>query len=246
MPHVLRQLQLAAVVHLEWLSLPLNDHTHTAARLCAWPLQYNDICWKGAPDSFDKLESVFPVAEMVFGSDARLRLTPLRYLFMMKPGEYCLGFFDNGNAGTLVGGVSVRNVLVQVSTHEGNPFLRCSASQALCFWHRLGSAFPTARQLYGYALVLGRYTVCYASKHARFASHPSALSLQYDRRQQRVGFTETACDIWSGTDAAYASDPDMVQTNRLCMHVHGMRGWQAQALQAFVHFKAGVGYAGCT
>jgi Xylanase inhibitor C-terminal len=95
------------------VALVQPKHTHMHATVVPVP-QYNDICWKGAADSFDKLEPSFPVAELVFGGNARLRLTPLRYLFMMRPGEYCLGFFDNGASGTLIGGVSVRNVLVQV------------------------------------------------------------------------------------------------------------------------------------
>ncbi len=51
-----------------------------------------------------------------FGGGAALYLTPYRYLFIIKEGQYCLGIFDNGNAGTLVGGINVRNVLVQVRT----------------------------------------------------------------------------------------------------------------------------------
>ncbi|GIL85438.1 hypothetical protein Vretimale_10621 [Volvox reticuliferus] len=74
--------------------------------------QYNDICWKGAPDDFQDLEGYFPHAEFVFGGNARLFLPPLRYLFLSRPGEYCLGVFDNGMSGTLIGGVSVRDVVI--------------------------------------------------------------------------------------------------------------------------------------
>jgi hypothetical protein len=45
---------------------------------------------------------------------ASFKLTPQRYLFMVGRGEYCLGMFDNGWQGTLLGGILVRNVLVQV------------------------------------------------------------------------------------------------------------------------------------
>ncbi|GIL60482.1 hypothetical protein Vafri_15027 [Volvox africanus] len=74
--------------------------------------QYNDICWKGAPDDFQNLERHFPPADFVFGGNARLFLPPLRYLFLSRPGEYCLGVFDNGMSGTLIGGVSVRDVVI--------------------------------------------------------------------------------------------------------------------------------------
>jgi hypothetical protein len=43
-----------------------------------------------------------------------VRLTPERYLFLVASGWYCLGVFDNGRQGTLLGGNIVRNVLVQV------------------------------------------------------------------------------------------------------------------------------------
>jgi hypothetical protein len=45
---------------------------------------------------------------------ASFALTPQRYLFMAGRGEYCLGVFDNGWQGTLLGGIIMRNVLVQV------------------------------------------------------------------------------------------------------------------------------------
>lgn len=75
--------------------------------------QYQDICWKGAPVEFLEADKVFPTVEFVFGGNARLKLTPYRYLFKLRAGEYCLGVFDNGGSGTLIGGITVRNVLVQ-------------------------------------------------------------------------------------------------------------------------------------
>ena len=48
--------------------------------------------------------------------DVKLRTGPLNYLFMHtgEAGAYCLGVFDNGASGTLLGGISFRNILVQV------------------------------------------------------------------------------------------------------------------------------------
>lgn len=42
---------------------------------------------------------------------------PLNYLFMhtAEAGAYCLGVFDNGQSGTLLGGITFRNILVEVS-----------------------------------------------------------------------------------------------------------------------------------
>ena len=50
----------------------------------------------------------------VFESNVVVNMVPIQYLFKMAPGSYCLGIFDNGRAGTLIGGISVRGVLVQV------------------------------------------------------------------------------------------------------------------------------------
>lgn len=43
-----------------------------------------------------------------------LQLRPLQYLFYVRYSTYCLGVFDNGNSGALIGGIAVRNVLTQV------------------------------------------------------------------------------------------------------------------------------------
>lgn len=45
---------------------------------------------------------------------AYIELVPYRYLFQVDAGQYCLGMFDNGYQGTLLGGILTRNVLVQV------------------------------------------------------------------------------------------------------------------------------------
>ena len=44
-----------------------------------------------------------------------LLLGPLNYLFVhtFNSGKYCLGVFDNRAAGTLLGGITFRNVLVR-------------------------------------------------------------------------------------------------------------------------------------
>jgi hypothetical protein len=45
----------------------------------------------------------------------RLILQSLRTLaYYVQRGSYCLGVFDNGRQGTLLGGITFRNVLVQV------------------------------------------------------------------------------------------------------------------------------------
>lgn len=58
--------------------------------------------------------------EFVFEPSVKIRMRPAQYLFRMGSGSYCLGIFDNGSAGTLIGGISVRDVLVQVRCTIGS------------------------------------------------------------------------------------------------------------------------------
>lgn len=55
-----------------------------------------------------------PQVVFVFAPGVRVVMSPLQYLFKIGSGSFCLGVFDNSNSGTLVGGISMRNVLVQV------------------------------------------------------------------------------------------------------------------------------------
>lgn len=78
---------------------------------------FDDVCFGGAGmhDDLDALESVFPRVTMSFEGGADLDLKPLQYLFVhtFDSGKYCLGVFDNGEEeGFLLGGITVRNVLV--------------------------------------------------------------------------------------------------------------------------------------
>lgn len=108
--------------------LPTSVFTSFVASVEAYALQhglvrvpgpdalYNDICFGNAPGQADPeaLASVFPELRLSFGGGLNLRLNPLSYLFVhtLNTGKYCLGVFDNGNAGTLLGGITFRNVLV--------------------------------------------------------------------------------------------------------------------------------------
>ena len=79
--------------------------------------QYDDICFGGGPEHTNEeaLLSVFPSFALHFASDVTLMLGPLNYLFVhtFNSGKYCLGLFDNGKSGTLLGGITFRNILVQ-------------------------------------------------------------------------------------------------------------------------------------
>ena len=59
----------------------------------------------------------------IFKPSVKIEMIPLQYLFKLGKGSYCLGVFNNGQAGTLIGGISVRNVLVQVRRKSSFLFL---------------------------------------------------------------------------------------------------------------------------
>eukprot|EP00887_Chlorella_sp_A99_P005894 scaffold1.g5894.t1 len=80
--------------------------------------EFNDVCFGGAPADHTDVEglaSVFPSMGLAFDGGAALELGPLNYLFVhtFGSGKYCLGVFDNGRTGTLLGGITFRNVLVR-------------------------------------------------------------------------------------------------------------------------------------
>jgi hypothetical protein len=87
---------------------------------------YTDICWAGGPLNPAELRRFFPVMSFVLEDEFELHLEPINYLFIHThlPGGYCLGLFDNGNSGTLLGGISFRNILVEV--------ISCWASNLFC------------------------------------------------------------------------------------------------------------------
>ncbi|CAI5481542.1 unnamed protein product [Closterium sp. Yama58-4] len=68
----------------------------------------------GATISAGGMNRLFPSATIVFGNGAALRLLPHNYLFKHKKHEdaVCLGVFDNGSGGALIGGVAVRGMRV--------------------------------------------------------------------------------------------------------------------------------------
>ena len=69
-----------------------------------------------------------------------LEVGPLNYLFMHvnEPGAYCLGVFDNGYQGTLLGGITFRNILVQVGLPRHGWSARLSQAVLSITRHPLG------------------------------------------------------------------------------------------------------------
>jgi hypothetical protein len=71
--------------------------------------------WTGTQADFAGLDKIFPDALLQFVRGGQLRLPAYRYMFQLsRKGTYCMAVFDNGMAGSLIGGVATRNVLVKV------------------------------------------------------------------------------------------------------------------------------------
>jgi hypothetical protein len=67
----------------------------------------------------DRVGSAAVLHHAVRAGGAYIELVPYRYLFKVTSGQYCLGVFDNGVQGTLLGGIITRNVLVKVCGSVG-------------------------------------------------------------------------------------------------------------------------------
>ncbi|GBF92869.1 eukaryotic aspartyl protease [Raphidocelis subcapitata] len=118
----------------------------TAARGLEFELQRSaggdvDLCWQLPTGGLDPAAAwgaaaaAFPLLRLRFGGGATLVLPPHRYLFAVLGGQkFCLGLFDNGDDGTLIGGISVRDALVVYDLERA----RIGFSEADC--DQLGAA----------------------------------------------------------------------------------------------------------
>lgn len=84
-------------------------------RVAAFCCQHVPSC--PAPDCTHDV--LYLYCRAVHSGGAYIELVPYRYLFQIDAGQYCLGVFDNGYQGTLLGGIITRNVLVQVGGGVG-------------------------------------------------------------------------------------------------------------------------------
>ena len=66
--------------------------------------------------SAEQLPRYFPSMRLRFAGEVDLPLPPQNYLFghFDRDGAYCLGIFQNVQDGSLIGGITFRDILVQV------------------------------------------------------------------------------------------------------------------------------------
>ena len=80
----------------------------------AGPGALPDVCFQVAGASTSSLGAFFPNVTLEL-EGAQLTLPPANYLFAWgdaKPDAFCLGVFDHGDSGVLLGAIAVRDVLV--------------------------------------------------------------------------------------------------------------------------------------
>lgn len=114
----------------------------------------------------------------------------------MDTGQYCLGVFDNGWQGTLLGGIITRNVLVQVRKWAAVLRLQqhfLAVTGCLADFEYFSSCFdprstllcaeltPAWRLFQGFCLI---DCVCMAVM----------ILMQYDKEKNQVGFGHTDCN----------------------------------------------------
>ena len=146
--------------------------------------KYSDICWAGGPLNPAELRRYFPGMSFTLEDGFELHLEPINYLFIHAhlPGGYCLGVFENGSSGTLLGGITFRNILVEVNIRQiRQPVIICLPEPSVC---KVSSVF--------FILLL----------------IPSICILQYDRAARQVGFAHAPCRaIGQGVRPTVPSSP---------------------------------------
>lgn len=106
---------------------------------------FHDVCWDKAPTDASQLAAIFPEVVLTFDADINLVLTPMQYLFMLSEGKWCLGVFNNGPNGALIGGITVRNTLVQYDKRNKRVgFAPVSSCDTLLHWNATAGGNATA------------------------------------------------------------------------------------------------------
>ena len=87
------------------------------------PAYPTDICYYKEGQTQSNLGEDYPTLTLTFEGGARLDLPPSNYLFIhgKREGAFCLGVMDNGRQGTLIGGITVRNTMVEYDMASDPP-----------------------------------------------------------------------------------------------------------------------------
>lgn len=117
-----------------------------------WDASPGDVCYINGPADFKGLEKELPTFNLNLEGGAVLVWPPMRYLYYMSKGRYCLGIFDNGRDGFIVGALGSRNLLMRYEVAD----------------KRLGFAEADCTAL-GVAAATGKVRPCFCRNHAQHA-----------------------------------------------------------------------------
>jgi hypothetical protein len=83
-----------------------------------WSAGPGDVCYSNGPAEFKGLKEELPTFNLNLQGGAVLAWPPVRYLYYMSKGRYCLGVFDNSRDGFIVGALGSRNLLMRYEVAE--------------------------------------------------------------------------------------------------------------------------------
>ena len=114
-----------------------NDHGSNFFRVSGGDPNYpNDVCWRNLNENQQLSESnvnyLFPTFNLTFigvnEEELPIQFLPENYLFVHpnEPNAFCVGVFDNGQQGSIIGGIFARNTLFEFDDESAQQTVKIS------------------------------------------------------------------------------------------------------------------------
>jgi len=115
----------------------VNDHGANFFRVSGGDPNYpNDVCWRSLNENQQLSESnvnyLFPTFNLTFigvnEEELPIQFLPENYLFVHpnEPNAFCVGVFDNGQQGSIIGGIFARNTLFEFDDESAQQTVKIS------------------------------------------------------------------------------------------------------------------------
>lgn len=115
----------------------VNDHGTNFFRVSGGDPNYpNDVCWRNLNEnqllSESNVEYLFPTFNLTFigvnEEEVPIQFLPENYLFVHpnEPNAFCVGVFDNGQQGSIIGGIFARNTLFEFDDESAQQTVKIS------------------------------------------------------------------------------------------------------------------------
>ena len=115
----------------------VNDHGANFFRVSGGDPNYpNDVCWRSLNENQQLSESnvnyYFPMFNLTFigvnEEELPIQFLPENYLFVHpnEPNAFCVGVFDNGQQGSIIGGIFARNTLFEFDDESAQQTVKIS------------------------------------------------------------------------------------------------------------------------